>query len=109
MGGVDPIVVAAEDDGLAGSCAPVTMRSPSGLRIDLIGVAAEDDGRGPVGRRGDDALAVGAERRRKDPGVVAVEDEGLAGAVGVPQRAVRSCAPVTTRLPSGLNAAAGSV
>ncbi len=34
--------------------------------------------------RGDDALAVGAERRRLDPVLVTPKDQGLARAVGVP-------------------------
>src|SRR6185503_3156565 len=61
--------------------------------------------RGPVQARGDHARAVGAERGAQHLGLVLeVAGHRLAGR-RVPTRAVLSKLAVTTRVPSGLNAA----
>ncbi|KYF94710.1 hypothetical protein BE20_05775 [Sorangium cellulosum] len=90
-------------------------RRPSGLNaVDAIRVAAEDEGlagvvdvphpRGPVVRRGDEVMAIRAERHGIDLIVVTAEDERIPRAVGVPHPRRPSCDAVAMRLPSGLNA-----
>ena len=59
-----------------------------------------------VRRRGDDALAVGAERRAHDLDIMASSGSPIGLPVAASQtRAVLSSDAVTMRLPSGLNAA----
>ena len=94
----------------------VTMREPSGLndrRSDGSGVPLEredlgaaprvPDLRRPVATRGDDARAVGAERRRDDGSVCPLSVRTSAPLCASQTFAVLSELPVTMREPSGLN------
>ena len=95
----------------------VTIRLPSGLntaeltieacpwRVATVLPESASRTRTVLSCEGDDPLAVGAERGGMDlEGVPLEGGEGFAG-VGVPDPPVLSSEAVTTRLPSGLNAA----
>ena len=103
------------------SCDAVTMRVPSGLKAaamdgsswpltvaDRLAARGVPDARRLVGRRGDDALAVGAERCGNDGILMAFERSPIGWPLAASQ--MRACCQdaVTMRVPSGLNSARNS-